>query len=68
LKIFLGIMKKKKPYKTKIKINYIKFVEDKPGHDEKYAPHTDFFKKNIKLQNFKRASMTGLKETVDLDF
>ena len=57
------IMKKKKLTKLN-KDNYIKFVEDRPGHDERYALNTDFFKKNIKYK-IQKDLMTGLEETVN---
>jgi dTDP-glucose 4,6-dehydratase len=55
---------KKKNLTNLNKKNYIKFVKDRPGHDDRYALNTDFFKKNIKYK-IQKNLMTGLEETVN---
>ena len=44
------IMKSKNLTKLN-KSNFIKTVKDRPGHDERYALNTNFFKRNINYQN-----------------
>ncbi len=44
--------------------NYIKYVKDRPGHDERYALNTTFFKKNIKYK-IKNNLYEVLEDTVD---
>ena len=45
------------------KDNFLKMVKDRPGHDERYALNTKFFKKKIKYK-IKKNLKEGLKETI----
>ena len=61
--LIFRIMKNKKLTNLN-KNNYIEFVKDRPGHDERYALNTDFFNKNIKYK-IQKNLMDGLEETVN---
>ena len=63
VRLIFKIMKKKNLTNLD-KTNYIKFVKDRPGHDERYALNTNFFKKNIKYK-IQKNLMVGLEETVN---
>ena len=56
------IMKAKNLTNLKKK-NSIKNVKDRPGHDERYALNTDFFKKNINYK-IKKNLVNGLEDTI----
>ena len=60
--LIFKIMKKNKLTKLKNK-KFLKLVKDRPGHDERYALNTNFFKKNINYK-IKKKLRTGLKETI----
>ena len=60
--LIFRIMKNKKLTNLN-KNNYIEFVKDRPGHDERYALNTDFFNKNIKYK-IQKNLFDGLEETV----
>ena len=46
------------------KKNFLKTVKDRPGHDQRYALNTDFFKKNINYK-IKKNLIIGLEDTVN---
>ena len=56
-------MKAKKLTNLKDK-NFIKKVKDRPGHDERYALNTIFFRKNIKYRIQNNLYKT-LEDTID---
>ncbi len=57
------IMKSKKLTNLNKK-KFLKLVKDRPGHDERYALNTDFFKKNINYKIKKKLEI-GLEETIN---
>ena len=57
------IMKSKNLTKLN-KSNFIKTVKDRPGHDERYALNTNFFKRNINYK-IKKSLVIGLEDTVN---
>lgn len=46
------------------KLNFIKTVKDRPGHDERYALNTNFFKRNINYK-IKKNLVIGLEDTIN---
>jgi dTDP-glucose 4,6-dehydratase len=60
--LIFKIMKSKNLTKLK-STNFLKMVKDRPGHDERYALNTNFFKKNIKY-TMKKNLYVGLNETI----
>jgi len=57
------IMKSKNLTKLN-KLNFIKTVKDRPGHDERYALNTNFFKRNINYK-MKKNLVIGLEDTIN---
>ena len=57
------IMKSKKLTNLN-KQNFLKIVKDRPGHDERYALNTEFFKKNIQYK-IKKNLVIGLEDTTN---
>ncbi|MDA9731067.1 GDP-mannose 4,6-dehydratase [Candidatus Pelagibacter sp.] len=57
------IMKSKNLTKLN-KSNFIKTVKDRPGHDERYALNTNFFKRNINYK-IKKSLVIGLEDTIN---
>jgi len=57
------IMKSKNLTKLN-KSNFIKTVKDRPGHDERYALNTNFFRRNINYK-IKKNLIIGLEDTIN---
>ena len=57
------IMKSKNLTKLN-KSNFIKTVKDRPGHDERYALNTNFFKRNMNYK-IKKNLVIGLEDTIN---